>query len=276
VIIIAIPETDFDPTEVAVPWQTLHDAGFDVQFATPSGAPGAADPRVLEGSGFGPWRPWLAANREGVAAYRRLEKEPAFRSPLAFSALERANMDGLILPGGHAPGMRPYLESELLQELTAAMLAEGQPVGAICHGVLVAARARLPGGGRSALHGRKTTALPARMELSAWLMTGMWLGRYFRTYRQTVEAEVRRAVGATGAFETGPWLPRRDSRERSSVGFSVTDGGFVSARWPGDAHRFAQAFAELSASRRKATSSATTDRPISSAVSAPIADPTGL
>jgi hypothetical protein len=36
---------------------------------------------------------------------------------------------------------------------------------------------------------------------------------------------------------------RRDSDTDPSAGFVVRDGNYISARWPGDAHRFADALA---------------------------------
>jgi putative intracellular protease/amidase len=41
--------------------------------------------------------------------------------------------DGLLLPGGHTPGMRQYLGSPTLREQVARVWATGRPVGAICH-----------------------------------------------------------------------------------------------------------------------------------------------
>jgi hypothetical protein len=38
---------------------------------------------------------------------------------------------------------------------------------------------------------------------------------------------------------------RRDSAARLGVGFTVRDGDYLSARWPGDAHRFASEFAAM-------------------------------
>ena len=55
--------------------------------------------------------------------------------------------------------MRPYLESALLQAKVAQAFHYRLPVGAICHGVLLAARSTDPGTGRSVLHGHRTTAL---------------------------------------------------------------------------------------------------------------------
>lgn len=41
---------------------------------------------------------------------------------------------GLLLPGGHAPGMKQYLGSRLLQRKVAEFWRLERPVGAICHG----------------------------------------------------------------------------------------------------------------------------------------------
>jgi putative intracellular protease/amidase len=40
----------------------------------------------------------------------------------------------------------------------------------------------------------------------------------------------------------------RDTLADPSAAFVVTDGNYVSARWPGDAHSFAKAFADVVAS----------------------------
>ena len=63
----------------------------------------------------------------------------------------------------------------------------GKPVGAICHGVLVAARAVDPATGRSVLHGRRTTALTWALERKAWGVarcTRFWDANYYRTYME--------------------------------------------------------------------------------------------
>jgi hypothetical protein len=43
----------------------------------------------------------------------------------------------------------------------------------------------------------------------------------------------------------GPLPLRRDSAARLGGGFTVRDGNYLSARWPGDAHRFASEFAAM-------------------------------
>ncbi|MHB8896772.1 MAG: type 1 glutamine amidotransferase domain-containing protein, partial [Candidatus Geothermincolia bacterium] len=139
-ILIAIPHTDFDPTETAVPWKVLTRAGYQVRFATPSGLTGRADERVLTGKGFGLLGTFFAAPRSSVEIYRELRDDESFRKPIRYDDINVEEIDGLILPGGHAPGMREYLESEALQQCAASFFARNKPVGAICHGVIVLAR----------------------------------------------------------------------------------------------------------------------------------------
>ncbi len=224
-----------------MPWQVLSDHGHRVVFATPDGQACRADARMLDGHGLGPWKGLLRADARGREAFARLAVDPAFRQPLRHDALDALSPDGLVLPGGHAKGMREYLESATLQVFVARMFEAQRPVGAICHGVVLAARSRRADG-RSVLHGRRTTALTRAMELSAWALTALWLGDYYRTYPQTVQAEVSAALARPGDFETGPAPLRRDSPEDLSAGFVVRDGHYLSARWPGDAHRFASTF----------------------------------
>jgi protease I len=144
------------------------------------------------------------------------------------------------LPGGHAPKMRAYLESETLRVIICDFFAADKLVGAICHGVVAACRARTPDG-KSVLHGRKTTALTEDMELFAWKRTRKKLGDYYRTYPQTVQSEVTEALGSEGSFLCGPKPLLRDTPSKLGRGFVVEDGNYISARYPGDVHRFSQA-----------------------------------
>ncbi len=237
-ICIALPDSDFDPTETAVPHQVLTGAGHEVVFATPSGGLASADDRMVTGRGLGPWRPLLIASRQARDAYADMRASEAFGTPMPYAAISERQCDALVLPGGHAPGMRTYLESTTLQAAVADHWGRGRVLGAICHGVLVAARTIDTATGRSLLHGLRTTALLGSMEMSAWAMTCLWLGNYYRTYPETVEHEVTRALAASTDFVGGPLALRRDSAADMSPGFAVIDGRYISARWPGDAYTF--------------------------------------
>ncbi len=240
-VIVPLPDRDFDVTEVAVPWRLLVDAGHEVVFATETGQVPAADPLLLTGVLFGQ----LGAEPEPKRFYAQMIQTPAYQRPLTWEAIEPEAYDGLVLPGGHAPGMRQYLGSEALQAKVAAFWKLGRPVGAICHGVLVLARARV-------LQGRRTTCLPDYMERTAYYLTAWRRGRYYRTYPAYVEQEVRAALAPSGHFERGPLeLTRRGTATDHGPAFVVEDGNYVSARWPGDAYLFAERFrAKLEASAR--------------------------
>lgn len=232
-----LPDRDFDPTEAAVPWRLLTQAGHEVVFATERGgsAP-AADPLALNGILLGRF----GADREPKSCYAELERAAGFRSPLAWSAVDPDAFDGLVLAGGHAPGMRQYLGSPAVQAITAEVFRLERPVGAICHGVLIPARA-------GALRQRRTTCLPKYLERLGYLGTAWKLGRYLRTYDAYVEDEVRAALDdPERQFERGPLtLGRRGTAADDRGTFAVVDGNYVSARWFGDAYLFARRFSEL-------------------------------
>ena len=234
---IPLPDRDFDVTEVAVPWKLLTRAGHEVVFATERGdATPACDPLLLTGVLFGQ----LGAEPEPKAFYEEMTRSKEFRSPVSWKTLAPASFDGLVLPGGHAPGMRQYLGSEELQAKVGAFFQLGRPVGAICHGVLVLARTRVDG--KSVLAGRRTTCLPKYMERSAYYLTAWRLGKYYRTYPAYVEEEVR---DSGAEFVRGPRaLVARGTDTDDAPAFVVEDGQYVSARWPGDAYLFAKKLLE--------------------------------
>jgi putative intracellular protease/amidase len=240
-VLIPLPDRDFDTTEVSVPWHLLRERGHEVVIATENGDVPACDPLLLSGVVFGK----LGADPEPIEFYRELAGSPEFRAPITWAAIEPAEYDGLLLPGGHAKGMRQYLASALLQEKVAAFWALGRPVGAICHGVLVLARANL-------LADRRTTCLPKFMERSAYFATAWRRGRYYRTYPAYVEDEVKAALDDPSQFERGPRGTKRGTATDNGPAFVVEDRNYVSARWPGDAYLFARRFEALLATREPA------------------------
>jgi len=241
-VLIPLPDRDFDVTEVAVPWRELVSRGHSVTFATEEGARPAADPLLLRGVLFGK----LGADPEPKSFYEALERDdPSFAAPMRYRDIDVHAFDGLILPGGHAPGMRQYLGSDVLQSKIASFWELDRPVGAICHGVLVLARSTR--NGKSVLSGAKTTCLPKYMERSAYLLTFWKLGRYYRTYPEYVEDEVKRALARPDEqFVLGPrTLSARGTADDDRAAFVVQDGRYVSARWPGDAYLFARRFTAM-------------------------------
>ena len=285
-ILMPLPHQDFDPTEAAISWRIIRDAGHKVLFATPDGQRAYADPLMISGEGLDPWGliPGLKklrliglvlrAESGARQAYRDMESDPAYLKPLRYDALNVADFDGLVLPGGHAKGMRKYLEDKTLQAFVAAFFetrnAQGQhkPIAAVCHGVLLAARSMSPVTGKSVLQGRKTTGLTWKLERSGWNLTRFfarfWDPLYYRTYAEengeptgywSVESEVKRLLASpkdfldvpkgTPAFFKKTSGMVRDSLTDDSPAWVVRDGNYISARWPGDVHSFARSYVQL-------------------------------
>ena len=238
--LILLPQADFDPTEVAVPWATWSDAGHEVAFASETGKAAACDQVTLTGEGLPVFARSMKARNQNVALYQKMLATTSYAAPLRWAEVKIAEFDVVHFPGGHAPGMRPYLESRDVQRIAREAFAQGKLVSAICHGVIPLARAGV-------LHGRKTTALTGTMENFAVALTRHRLGDHYRTYPQSVEEEVKAALASPGDFSTGPLLPSYATREKPDAGFVVQDGKYLSARWPGDAWTLAvRVMAELS------------------------------
>jgi putative intracellular protease/amidase len=243
-VVMLLPAVDYDPTESAVIWDGLTASGVDVRFATPGGEPAYADARLVD-KGFSVLSPVLMTGKESLTTYRRMANDAHFAKPSTYEDVDLENVDGLFVPGGHAAGVRTLLESSAAQSIAATAMSRDIPVGAVCHGVLLLARAIDPVTGRSALYGRRTTALTAALELGAWALTRIWLNDYYRTYPTTVQAEVTAALAAADDFEAGPRITRRDSPNHLGRGFTVKDGNYVSARWPGDCYRLAADYVDM-------------------------------
>jgi putative intracellular protease/amidase len=279
-VLMPLPARDFDPSEAAVSWQVLSNAGHTVTFATPDGQPAAADDMMLTGQGLDLWGAipllrnlpliglLMRANRDARNAYAAMIADPRYSNPLRWDSVDPSAFDALLLPGGHrARGMRDYLESVTLQRHVADFFDAQKPVAAICHGVLLAARSHSARTGRSVLNGYKTTALTWALENSAWKVariTRFWDPNYYRTYLEqtgepegymSVQQEVTRALAQAEDFldvpRTDPEHRRktsglqRDSMDDARPAFVVRDRNYISARWPGDVHTFAKAFVEL-------------------------------
>lgn len=230
-ILIPLPDRDFDPAESSTPWKVCRARGWQVIFSTERGQVAAADPRLLLGVLRGP----LGAGPKARAAYAEMTRDEAYRHPIPYEAIDPARYDGVVLTGGHAPGMKQFLDSAVLQNKLVEFWQTGKVIGAICHGVLILARAGDPATGRSILYGSKVTALTKALERSGFWLTFWLLGRRYRTYDCYVADEVRSRLASPADFATGPSM---------IVPFALRDGNLVTGRWPLDAARFSELFAQ--------------------------------
>jgi len=244
-VLIPLPQRGFDPTETAVPWKVLSERGHDIIFTTPDGSVSSADPIMVTGKGLGPLKYVLRADANGRAAYEAMITSDAYASPITYGEAAETDYDALVLPGGHDKCVKPYLESQVIQQLAARDLKAGKIVGAICHGVLVLARAKTEDG-KPLLYGRKVTSLVNRLENTGYRLTRLWMGDYYRTYPEiTTEDEVRQSLASDDDFDAGPGGTTRDSIDALHHGFTVRDGNLLTARWPGDAHRWSVEIDEM-------------------------------
>lgn len=138
-----------------------------------------------------------------------------------------------------------------------------KPVAAICHGVLVLARATTADG-KPLFHGRRVTALTWPLEQKAWHVASLsrfWEPLYYRTYPEgpgepvgyrSTEAEIKRLVASPEDFVDVPrnvqyyWQKtsglHRDTPYDTRAAFVVEDGNLITVRWPGDVNAFSQKF----------------------------------
>ena len=237
-ILIILAQSDYDPTEVALPWRVWSEAGHDVCFATETGKPASCDPITLSGAGLPLLASSLKCRPEAQAAYAAMIAAPRYNQPLSWAKARAANFAALHFPGGHAPEMKPYCESPEVYRLAKEAFAAKQPVSAICHGVLPLARAGV-------LKGRRTTALTHIMEEISVRLTNRALPGHYRTYPISVEDEVRQRIRPGGRFERGGLFPRYSSGKAPEAGFVLRDGHYLSARWPGDAWTLAVRLLDL-------------------------------
>jgi len=245
-ILIPIPSYGFDPTEVAVPWNILSKQNFDIVFITPQGEKATADIRMLDGKGLGVWRSVLCARQDAVIAYNEMEKSASFCKPLKYTDVQEKNFDAIFLPGGHDKGVKEYLESDVLQQLVVDFFVSEKPVGAICHGVVLAARSINATTGKSVIYNYKTTCLLKSQELLAYNLTRLWLKDYYLTYpNKTVEDKVKSVLSKSSNFLKGPTPLLRDSQNKLNRGYVVKDRNYLSARWPGDIYSFSLEFVKM-------------------------------
>ena len=117
---------------MTVPWKLLTTEGWDVYFATeetilkPSADEVTLHPPKLLST--------LGADVETLEWYKELQEDSRYNSPIKWADLKMDMFDALLLPGGHAPGMKQYLESKVLQDKISQFWQLHRPVAAICHG----------------------------------------------------------------------------------------------------------------------------------------------
>ncbi len=220
-ILIPIPDKDFDLTEVAVPWKRFTENNFQVIFATENGAVGCSDQKLIDGVIFGQ----LGAKSYAIAIYNKMLQSDEYKNPIKYKDINPKDYALLHLPGGHAKGVKQYLESTVLQEKVAEFFYQNKLVGSICHGAIVLARTKDKNTGKSIVANLKLTALTKKLEKMAYYITAWKLGDYYRTYSSYTQDEVVKALTNKDQFKPGP---------NQFKPFVCQDKNLITARWPKD------------------------------------------
>ena len=153
--------------------------------------------------------------------------------------------DGLILPGGHAPGMRQYLGSELAPHAGRRLLG-ARPTGRRDLSRRAGARPARPIGAPGAAFSTGGARRASRSTWSARRSSRPPGGSVATTARtpRTSKTRYDSALRDPGDFVRGPLvISKRGTGTDDRPAFVVEDGNYVSARWPGDAYAFAKRFA---------------------------------
>jgi len=242
-VLVPLPDKDFDPTETAVTWKILRLEGFEVIFATEKGLKPSCDELPLNEDGviFGQ----LGTDYEPTVFYREMEQDPYFRNPVLWEEVDPQDFHGMFLTGGHAAGMKQYLESKELQKKIVAFWKLKRPLAAISQGTLLLGRSRDEDTNKSLLHNRTTTTLPKYLETLGYYITTFKYGNYYKTYEISVEDEMKRYLDHPDLqLRLGEFNVLRGTAFDSKPAFYCEDGNYLSARWPGDAYLFARKFAQ--------------------------------
>jgi putative intracellular protease/amidase len=199
--------TGFWAEELMVPYQRFVDAGHTVDFATPGGVIPTLDPHSVDPAIVGRAAAELRAQVDAIAD--RLER------PLTLGDVPVADYDAVFVPGGHAPMVDLYRDTDMGRILTDAVEAD-KVVGAVCHG-------------------------PAAL-FSATSDDGTWLfaGRHLAAVTDDEER-------AFGTADYAPWLLASRLRERGAdvdggpnwEPFVVQDGRLITGQNPSSAGQLA-------------------------------------
>jgi putative intracellular protease/amidase len=230
-ILMPLPDHDFDPTESAIPWKVCTSNGWIVEFSTEHGLVAQTDLNKLKG----PLPGLLSANKKAQTAYQQMAEDQYFQHPTPYADINPDQYDALLLPGGDAPGVRQYLDNQVLRGKVLQFWQQDKLIGALCHGLLVLARTIVPQTARSVLYGRKVTAVPKSLDQLAYRIDRLVVKHGYVMYSSCVADEVSACLESPDDYLKGPGFLSP---------YVVSDGNLVTSRWYIDAEVFAERFAD--------------------------------
>ncbi|SHG97480.1 type 1 glutamine amidotransferase domain-containing protein [Halobaculum gomorrense] len=205
--LFVVSEEGYWAEECIEPLTTLGAAGVDVTVATPSGAPPVVDERSLDPDDLG---------EETVERYREIhETDDRLRDPEPIAAVEAADYDAVVFPGGHGTVWDVNQDRHARSALRETVAGDDGVALVVCHAVGILGFARTDDGA-FLVNGRNVTGFPNEWEEGIVDDLDRIEGRKLPYW---VEDEV---VAAGGNFDA-------DLDSDTSV---TVDGDLVTARGP--------------------------------------------
>jgi putative intracellular protease/amidase len=214
--------TGFYWEELAIPYWSLRDAGYDVTFAAPRPGTPPADPASDAGAGERP-----------AAVTRFMEDERAMEALAAAVSIGEvvpSDYAVVFLPGGHGT-MWDFAQTEAVRRAVAQAWEAGAVVGAVCHGPSGLLNATLSDG-TPLIAGRRVTGFTNAEEAAAGLT-------------DVVPFLLETELAQRGA--------RVETAEAPFAPFAVRDGRLVTGQNPASSEQVAE---QLLAALRQAPAAA--------------------
>lgn len=114
--------TGFHLFEAARPWRVLHDAGFEIDFASPRGGAAPIDPGSLD-----------AKDPDNSALLKDTEASRKLRNTLPIERVCASDYCCVYFPGGHG-AMWDFPDNAHIQRIASDIYDRGGVISAICHG----------------------------------------------------------------------------------------------------------------------------------------------
>ena len=214
-VLFVVSEEGYWAEECIEPLTTLDAAGVDVTVATPSGSPPVVDERSLDPEDIG---------EETVEEYREIhETDDRLRDPEPVAAVEAADYDAVVFPGGHGTVWDVNQDRHARSALRETVGGDDGVALVVCHAVGILGFTRTSDG-EFLVDGRDVTGFPNEWEEGIVDEYDRIEGRKLPYW---VEDEV---VAAGGTFDA-----------ELDADTSVTvDGDLITARGPGSSSEAAE------------------------------------
>lgn len=221
--------------EMVVPMQALRAAGYELVVATPDGTKPTLDGRSLVVSHFGGDEAVLTAALKFFDHDASLQNVVTLRSVID-AGLE--NIDGVFVPGGHAP-LSDLVANTELGEILRHAHAQGKPTALLCHGpiAVLAAMRDAPVFEQALISGEQTTAAAVARE---WQYNGYRMTIFSISEERPVETNV---FGARLLYSVADALTLAGGRvEHGAIDyepFVVVDRELITGQNPRSDHQLA-------------------------------------